>query len=104
MRDIAVAALVGADVEAGGFLGRLPEVAVEGALAPEATAWRREEQLAVGAIEADLGFKHPSESCRHRDDPPSVGLTVIGLRALEDLALVGGTTDLERLAVEVFAP
>lgn len=32
--DVAVAALVGADVEAGGFLGRLPKVAIEGSLAP----------------------------------------------------------------------
>jgi len=40
--DVAVAALVGADVETGGFLGRLPDVAVEVALAPEAPGRRRE--------------------------------------------------------------
>src|SRR3954454_24591332 len=92
-----------ADVQAGGFLGRLPEVAVEGPLAPEAAAGRWEEELAVGAIEVGLGFEHPGERWRDRDDAAGVGLAVIGLRALEDLALVGGAADLERLAVEVFA-
>lgn len=45
--DVRVAALVGADVQAGGLLGRVPEVAVEVALAPHAAGWGREEQLAV---------------------------------------------------------
>lgn len=100
VRDVAVAALVGADVQAGGLLGGLPKVAVEGALAPEAAAGRWEEELAVGTVEVDLGFEHPGEGCRHRDDAAGVGLAVVGLGALEDPALVGGAADLERLAVE----
>jgi len=103
MPDVAMAALMGTDVQAGGFLGWLPEVAVEGALAPEATARGWEEELAVGAVEVDLGFEHPGGRCRHRDEAAGVGLAVVGLRALEDLALVGGAADLERVAVEVFA-
>ena len=38
-----------------------------------------------------------------RDHAAGVGLAVVGLRSLKDLALVGGAADLERLAVEVFA-
>lgn len=53
---VGVAALVGADVETGGFLGWLPDVAVEGALALEATSRRREDQLGLGAVEVDLGL------------------------------------------------
>lgn len=64
---------------------------------------RREEQLAVGAVEVDLGFEHPGEGRWDGDDAAGVGLAVVGLRPLEDLALVGGTADLERLAVEVLA-
>src|SRR3954453_14763876 len=92
-----------ADVQAGGFLGWLPEVAVEGPLTPEAAAGRREEELAFEAVEIDLGFKHPAEGCWDRDDAAGIGLAVVGLRALEDLALVGGAADLEGLAVEVFS-
>jgi hypothetical protein len=84
-------------------LGWLPEVALEGALAPEAASGRREKELAVWAVEVDLSFQHPSERCRHRDDSAGVGLAVVGLRPLEDLALAGGAADLDGLAVEVFA-
>lgn len=80
------------------FLGRLPEVAVEGALAPEAAAGRREEELAVGAVEVDLRFEHLGEGRWNRDDAAGIGLAVVGLGALE-----GGAADLERLAVEVFS-
>lgn len=104
VRDIAMTTLVRANVEAGGFLGRLPDIAVEGALAPEAAAGGREEELAAGAVEVDLGFEHPGEGCWNRHDAAGVGLAVVGLRALEDLALVGGAANLERFAVEVFPP
>lgn len=103
MGDVAVAALVRADVQAGSFLGGLPEVAVEGALAPEAAAWGREQQLAVGAVEVDLGFEHPGEGRGNGNYAAGVGLAVVGLGALEDSSLVGGAADLEGLAVEVFA-
>jgi hypothetical protein len=63
----------------------------------------REEQLAVLAIDLDLGFEHPGQGRRHGDDATRVGLAVVGLRAVEDLALVGGAADLKRLAVEVFS-
>ena len=59
--DVAVAALVGTDVLAGGFLGRSPEVEVEVALAPHAAGWGREEEIAVLAVEVDLGFGHPGK-------------------------------------------
>lgn len=94
---------MGADIEAGGFLGRLPEVAVEGALAPEAASGRREEELAVGAVEVDLGFEHPGEGGGNGNDAAGIGLAVVGLGALENLTLVGGAADLEGFAVEVFA-
>lgn len=84
------------------MLGRLPDVTVEGALAPEAASGGWEEELAVGAVEVDLGFEHPSEGRGNGDDVAGVGLAVVGLGALEDLALVGGPSDLEGLAVEVF--
>ena len=84
-------------------MGWLPEVSVEGSLAPEAAAGRWEKELAVRAVEVDLGFEHPCESGGDRDHAAGVGLAVVGLRALEDLALVGGAADLERLAVEVFS-
>ena len=61
-------------------MGRFPEVAVEGALAPEASSGRREEELAIGAVEVDLGFEHPGEGCWDRDDAAGVGLAVVGLR------------------------
>lgn len=61
-----------------------------------------EEELAVGAVEVDLGFEHPGEGRGNRDDAAGVGLAVVGLRSLEDLALVGGAANLEGLAVEVF--
>ncbi len=83
-------------------MGWAPEVAVEVALAPHAAGWGREEQLAVVA-DLELGFEHPGEGRGHRDDAAGVGLAVVGLGALEDLPLMGGTADLERLAVEVFA-
>ena len=72
-------------------MGRLPEVAVEGALAPEAAARRWEEELTVRTVEVDLGFEHPGEGCRDRHHAAGVGLAV------------GGAADLEDLAVEVFA-
>jgi hypothetical protein len=72
----------------------VPEVAVEVALPPHAAGWRREEQLVLAA-DLELGFQHPGEGRRHRDDAAGVGLAVIGLGALEDLALVGGAADLE---------
>src|SRR5690349_20652020 len=103
MGDAAMTALLGANVQARGLLGWLPKVTVEGALAPEAATGRREEEMAVGAVEVDLGFEQPGEGCRHRDDAAGVGLTVVGLRPLEDLALVGSAANLERLAVGVFA-
>lgn len=40
-------------------MGGLPEVSIEGALAPEAAAGRWEEELALGTVEVDLGFEHP---------------------------------------------
>jgi hypothetical protein len=79
-------------------LGWLPEVAVEGALAPETASVHREEVLAVGAVEVDLGFEHPGERRGNGDDAAGVGLAVVGLRALEDPSLVGGAANLERLA------
>src|SRR5215203_474865 len=104
IRDVAVATLMGTDIKAGDFLSRLPEVAVEGALTPETTPRSWEEQLAVGAVEVDLGFEHPGERRWNRDHAAGVGLAVVSLRALEDLALMGGAADLKGLAVEVFAP
>jgi hypothetical protein len=56
----------------------------------------REEQLAVGAVEVDLGFEHPGEGRWHRDEAGGVGLAVVGLRSFEDLALVGGTAGSSR--------
>ena len=97
-----MAALVRADVEAGCLLGRLPDVAVKGALSPEATAGGWEEELAVGAIEVDLSFEEPGEGCGDGDYAAGIGLAVVGLGALEDAALVGGAADLEGFAVEVF--
>lgn len=70
--------------------------------APHATGRGPEEQLAFVA-DLELGFQHPGEGCGNGDDAAGVGLAVVGLRALEDLALVGGAADLESLAVEVFA-
>jgi hypothetical protein len=55
------------------------------------------------AVEVDLGFEHPGERCWDGGDAAAVGVTVVGFRPLEDLALVGGAADLEGLAVEVFA-
>lgn len=57
--------------------------------------------MAVGAVEVDLGFEHPGEGGGDGDDAAGVGLAVVGLRALEDLALVGGAADLEGFDVEV---
>ena len=98
---VAMSALVGADVQAGSFLGRLPDVAVEVPLAPHAPARRREDQLSVGAVDVDLDFEHPGQGGRDGDDAAGGLLAVVGLGALEDLALVGGAADLEGLAVEV---
>ena len=103
MGDAAMTALLGANVQARGLLGWLPKVTVEGALAPEAATGRREEEMAVGAVEVDLGFEHPGEGGGDGDEAAGVGLTVVGLRSLEDLALVSGAADLERLAFEVLA-
>ena len=83
-------------------MGRFPEIAVEGALAPEAAAGGWEEELTVGAVEVDLRFEHPGEGCWDRDYAAGVGFAVVGLRSLENPTLVGGAADLERLAVEVF--
>lgn len=68
------------------MLGWLPEVAVEVALAPHAAGRRYEQQLAVLAVEIDLGFDHPGEGRRDRDRPPRVVLAVVGLGAVEDRA------------------
>ena len=92
VRDIGVATLVGTDVEAGGFLGRLPDIAVEGALAPEAAAGGWEEELAVGAVEVDLGFEEPGEGGGDGDYAAGVLLAMVGLGALEDPALVTAST------------
>jgi hypothetical protein len=46
-----------------------------------------------------LGFEHPGEGCWDGDGSTGVGLAVVG----EDLALMSGAADLERLAVEVFS-
>jgi hypothetical protein len=102
MRHVAVPALVGANVEARGILGRLPNIAVEGALAPEAAAGGWEEELAVGAVEVDLGFEEPGEGGGDGDYAAGVLLAVVGLGALEDSALVSGAANLEGLSVEVF--
>ena len=88
--DVGVAALVGADVQAGGLLGRLPDVAVEVALAPHAAGGGREEEIAVGVVEVDLGFEHPGQGRGDGDRAAGVLLAVVGLGALEDRALVGG--------------
>jgi hypothetical protein len=95
---------MGADVETGGFLGRFPDIAVESALAPEAASRSRKQKPAIGTVEVDLGFKHPSEGRRDGDDAAGVLLAVVGLSALEDPALMGGAADLEGLAVEVSGP
>ena len=61
-----------------------------------------EEEPAVGAAEVDLGFQEPGEGRGDRDYAAGVLLAVVGLGSLEDAALVGGATNLEGLAVEVF--
>ena len=61
----------------------------------------REEQLAFLA-DLELGFQHPGKGRWDRDDAASILLAVVGLRPLEDLALVGGAADLECLALEGF--
>jgi len=94
MRDVAVPALMGADVYARGFLSGLPDIAIEGALAPEAASGGWKEQLAVGAVEVDLDFEEPGERCGDGDYAAGVLLAVVGLGALEDAALVSGATDL----------
>lgn len=81
-----------------------PDVAVEGALSPEAASWGWEEELAVGAVEVDLGLEEPGEGRGDWDGAAGVLLSVVGLGALQDSARVGGAADLEGLAVEVFGP
>jgi hypothetical protein len=82
-------------------LGWAPEVAIEVALSPHAASWGLEEELAFVA-DLELRFQHPREGRGHRDDAAGVLFSVVGLRPLEDLALVGGAANLEGLAVEVF--
>jgi len=62
-----------------------------------------EQELAVGAVEVDLSFEHPGEGLREGEDAAGVGLAVVGLRPLENLAVVRGAANLKRLAVEVLA-
>jgi hypothetical protein len=102
--DIAMATLVGTYIQPGSLLGWLPDVTVEGALAPEAAAGGWEEELAVGAVEVDLSFEEPGEGGGDRDYAAGVLLAVVGLGALEDAALVGGAANLEGLGVKVFGP
>src|SRR5882757_102682 len=101
MGYIGMAALMRTDVEAGGFPGRHPNVSVEVPLAPHAASGRREQQLAVRAVQIDLGFQHPAERRRDRDDTACSLLAVIGLRALEDRPLVGGAPNLMPVSVKV---
>jgi len=56
-----------------------------------------EEQLAVLVVDLDLGFEHPDEGRGDGDNAAGAGLAVVGLRPLEDLALVGGVANLEGL-------
>ena len=56
------------------LLGLASRVAVKVALALEAATRRREEELAVGAVEVDLGFEHPRRGRGHRDDAARVWL------------------------------
>jgi hypothetical protein len=101
VRHVGVAALVRSDVQPEGFLGRVPDIAVEVPLAPHVTPRRREDQLAVRAIQIDLGFEHPGKGRRDRDEGAGSLLAVVSLRALEDRSLMRGATDLKGLAVEV---
>lgn len=59
-------------------------------------------ELAVGAVEFDLGFEEPGEGCGDGDDAAGVLLAVVGLDALEDPTLMDGAANPEGLAVEVF--
>jgi hypothetical protein len=47
-----------------------------------------------------IALRASREGRQQRDDTAGVGLAVVGLRALEDLAVVGSAADLERLVVE----
>lgn len=77
MGDVAVAALVGADVKTGGSLGGTPEIAVEVPLPPHAAGGGREEQLALVGVELDLRFQHPSEGRGNGNDAARVGLALM---------------------------
>jgi hypothetical protein len=71
--DVAMSALVRPNVLTSRLLGRLPDVTVEGALAPEATSGGWEEEVAVGAVEVDLGFEYPSERGGYGTTRPASG-------------------------------
>ena len=58
----------------GGLLGRLPDIAIEGALAPEAASRGRDEEIAVGAVDVDLGFEHPGQGRWYPGRQPSIWL------------------------------
>jgi len=75
-------------------LGWFPDVAIEVALSPHAASRGYEQQVAVGAVQANLGFEHPGEGRRDRDGPPRVVLAVVGLGALQDRALMGRAANL----------
>src|SRR5947208_2218163 len=101
MRDVAVPALVGADVETGCLLSWLPDIAIEVPLPPHPAVRRREDQLAVGTVQVDLRFQHPGQGRWDRHRPTGALLAVVGLGALEDDSLVRRAADLKGLAVEV---
>ena len=101
MRDVAVAALVRANIQAAGLPSRLPNVAIEVALAPHAAGRGCKEKIGVGVVELNLSLEEPGEGRGDGDGAASVDLAVVGLGALEYGSLVGGTADLEGLAVEV---
>src|ERR1700761_1653626 len=83
MSDVAVAALMWATVQVGGFLGRLPDVPVEIPLPPHSTPGRREDQFAVGTVHIDLGFEHPGQGRGDRPYTAGAILAVVGLGAFE---------------------